>query len=365
MKKILPFILSAVMLTGALAGCGNNGEANSAPESETVRDGSAVTDAETTEKPENSSSVSAAATEAPKAAISPDDLIIKPADWQNIQWQPYSNQYFTLRIPAGWNVQWQGDANQLYWMATSPDNTVGFSNLDHAYAAKDPNMTQTLGFNISMTQGTVQEYFENVFADSTEYFTVQNSCVPDNKDVLQAARPYSPIRDYQSLYATFKDENVEGEGIYTAVVMDSKDVVIRGANYGAWEINCIFTQWAPQGRLVDWAPVLSNIAKSFNYTDYYIQEWRQIAQQATATPTSINDTDPVMEAFEERSKSDTIIQEKRSDMLTERERVQDTETGEIYRAYLGFLDDMGDQSRYVPINDNQYADGYTGWIDKD
>ena len=79
----------------------------------------------------------------------------------------------------------------------------------------------------------------------------------------------------------------------------------------------------------------------------------------------MNDNDPVMEAFEERSLSDTIIQEKRSDMIGEYERVYDVDTGNIYRAYNGFLDDIGDQNKYIPITDNQYAEGYVGWIDKD
>ena len=62
-----------------------------------------------------------------------------------------------------------------------------------------------------------------------------------------------------------------------------------------------------------------------------------------------------MEAFEERSKSDTIVQEKRSDMLGEYERVYDNDSGKIYRAYNGFLDDIGDQTRYTPISDDQYG----------
>ena len=146
--------------------------------------------------------------------------------------------------------------------------------------------------------------------------------------------------------------------------MDSKDVVFNGRNYGAWEVNCIFTQWAPKGEFVNWAPVLAQMAKSFAYTDYYLQQWKQIAQDATNVPSALNDPDPVMEAFEERSKSDTIIQEKRSDMLEEYERVYDNNTGEIYRAYSGFLDDMGDQKRYTPVTDSQYTEGYKGWIDK-
>ena len=292
------------------------------------------------------------------------EVNIRPAEWANVQWQPYSNEFFTLQIPAGWKVEYQGDANQLRWMATAPDKTVGLSNIDHAYAAKDASMQSALGFSMSMKEGTVKEFFENMFAGSCEYFNVQNSCVPANKEQIQAIRPNTPIHDYQSLYATFKDENVEGEGLYSAVVMDSKDVVVGGKNYGAWEVNCILTQWAPQGMFVDWAPVLAQIAKSFSYTDYYLQQWKQIAQDATSSPSTISDTDPVMEAFEERSKSDTIIQEKRSDMIGEYERVYDNESGNIYRAYNGFLDDAGDQKRYTPITDDQYTQGYVGWIDK-
>ncbi|MBQ6499379.1 MAG: hypothetical protein IJI48_05715, partial [Ruminococcus sp.] len=96
-----------------------------------------------------------------------------------------------------------------------------------------------------------------------------------------------------------------------------------------------------------------------------VQEWQGWLNTSVTPTSSTSDTDPVMQAFEERSKSDTVIQEKRSDMIGEYERVYDNETGNIYRAYNGFLDDIGDQNRYTPINDNQYADGYVGWIDKD
>jgi len=298
--------------------------------------------------------------------LEPDfsDLNIRSAAWENVEWEYYTSIYFTLTIPKGWEVQWQGDANQMQWMAVSPDKTVGISNMDHAYACKDARAQGFLGFLVSMTGGTVQEYFEATFQNSTDYFTVMNSCVPDNIDLISQIRPYDTIRDYQSLYAVFKDENVEGEGIYSAVVMDSQDVWFNGLNYGAWEVNCIITEWAPQGDLVNWAPVIAQIARSFNYTDTYIRQWQSIAQSALTPYNSVSDTDPVMEAFEERSKSDTIIQEKRSDMIGEYERVYDNDTGNIYRAYNGFLDDIGDQNRFTPITDSQYTEGYVGWIDK-
>ena len=362
MKRIIALCLSVLtsttMLTGCYSGILNRFLNSEEPYDEDITELGTFS-SEDIEEP--TFATLAPLTEPPTAA----QITVRPAKWAAIQWEPYANQYITLQIPSGWQVECQGDANRLYWRVTSPDGTVGLSNLDHNYAAKDASMKDTLGMAYSLSDGTVQEFFETVYADSTDYFTVQNSCVPDNKEQLQSIRPSTPIRDYQSLYATFKDSNVEGEGIYTAVIMDSPDVVVRGSNYGVWEINCIFTEWAPQGTLVNWSPVLAVIAKSFGYTDYYLQQWRQIANDATSSPSSsVNDPDPVMEAFEERSKSDTIIQEKRSDMLQEYERVYDNSTGEIYRAYNGFLDDMGDQNRYVPITDNQYTEGYKGWIDK-
>ena len=289
---------------------------------------------------------------------------VRNADWTNVEWEAYSNPYFTLTVPKGWKVEWAGNAQQLEWSVKTSNGQVGVYNLDHNYAAKDPAMRQALGMRFALQYGTVREYFEMAYADSTQSFVVQNAVVPDNKAQLQASRPYTAIRDYQSLYATFVQDGLVGEGIYTAVIMESKDVYVSGRNYGLWEINCTFTEWSPQGELVNWLPILSQIAQSFAYTDYYVQEWKSVLNSSTTSPEG-SVSDSVLDSFNERDRADTILQEKRSDMLGEYERVYDNETGEIYRAYLGFLDDLdAGQSRYTPITDDQYADGYAGYIEK-
>ena len=309
-------------------------------------------------------------TEEPEPDTSPalPEVRIRNAEWTDVEWEDWSGPYFTLRIPKGWKVEWNGGATQLAWRAVSPDGSVGVYNIDHYYAAKSAPMAPYLGMDYTLYYGTVQEYFETIYAPTTERFTVMNSCVPSNKDLLQSYRPDTAIRDYQTLYATYTEDGKEGEGIYSAVVMESPDVYDHyGNNYGLWEINCTFTQWAPLGQLVDWQSVMSAIFASFQYTDYYIAEWRSVLGSSSSPDSStINDNDPILEAFEERDRSDTIIQEKRSDMIGEYERVYDNENGNIYRAYNGFLDDIGtEQTRYVSITDDQYADGFVGWIDKD
>lgn len=306
-------------------------------------------------------------TEAPTESM--PEYAVKLADWADVQWTQYQCAYFTLTIPAGWQVEWNGNAEQLTWQAHAPDNTmIGLGNIDHVVAYKDARTAAILGAALVFPNGTVQEYFETLFANTTDYFTVQNACVPANKEQLQSLRSDKAIWDYESLYAIFSENGVEGEGVYSACIMEAPDLILTGGyNYAMWEINGTFMEYAPRGELVNWQPVYQTIAQSFTYTDYYWDEWRSRLGSSTSTTStnSINDSDPIVEAFEERSTADTILQEKRSDMIGEYERVYDNETGNIYRAYNGFLDDIGpDQTRYSAITDSQYADGYVGWIDK-
>ena len=55
-------------------------------------------------------------------------------------------------------------------------------------------MASTLGFSISLSEGTVQEYFETMYKDTTDYFTVQNSCVPNNKELIQSGRNHQRFK---------------------------------------------------------------------------------------------------------------------------------------------------------------------------
>lgn len=357
MRKIIALILLLILISVVISGCSGTGQDMNSDDTPSPLVVSSDNPAE--------DNVPDVTLNLPTEAPSAPEITVRQAEWTQVDWQPYSCAYFTLYIPAGWQVQWDGNAQKLWWTVTSPDGKIGIYNLDHDYAAKDPSMTQTLGFQKPMYNASVQGYFEMIYEDSADYFTVHNECVPEDYNIIQSSTN-KQLKDYKALYATFRNATVgEGEGVYSAVLFDHDDIFIRGANYANWEIDAILSQWAPVGQFVNWSPILAQIAASFTYTDYYIQEWQAWLNTSTTPSPLTSDTDPVMEAFEERSKSDTIIQEKRSDMLGEYERVYDHEAGGIYRAYSGFLDDVGDQDRYSQITDSQYADGYIGWIDKD
>lgn len=68
-------------------------------------------------------------------------------------------------------------------------------------------------------------------------------------------------------------------------------------------------------------------------------------------------------AWSDRQTSYDITSQKQSDATLGYERVYDTETNEIYKAYNGFSDDyLGE--RYQPITDDMYTQGYDGYIEK-
>lgn len=74
-------------------------------------------------------------------------------------------------------------------------------------------------------------------------------------------------------------------------------------------------------------------------------------------------SDGIMDSWEKRSASFDIMSQKRSDATLGYERVYDTETNEIYKAYNGFTDDY-DGKRYKSISDDMYTKGIDGYIEK-
>ena len=74
-------------------------------------------------------------------------------------------------------------------------------------------------------------------------------------------------------------------------------------------------------------------------------------------------SDMIMDSWEKRNNSYDIISQKRSDATLGYERVYDTETGDIYKAYNGFTDDYSGD-RYKAITDDMYTKPTSGYIEK-
>ena len=176
--------------------------------------------------------------------------------------------------------------------------------------------------------------------------------------------------------ATFTDSaGILGEGIFTAYVYDAgtyyvNENIMSGKKIDIYYLsvyNSIFIT-APKDEFVNWESVLSTVSGSLEFTDSFIngfyneqdaimknfQNVRSICNEITAG---------IMDSWEKRSASFDIMSQKQSDATLGYERVYNTETKEIYKAYNGFTDDY-DGTRYEPVTDDMYSKGISGYIEK-
>ena len=178
------------------------------------------------------------------------------------------------------------------------------------------------------------------------------------------------------LRATFKDANgKEGEGIFTAYVYDVGpyyvyENIISGKQIDIQYLNvydAIFIT-VPKDELIDWQDTLNSICSSLSFTDTFINGFNQQQdavmknfQQIRAIGNQISDG--IMDSWDKRNQSFDIMSQKQSDATLGYERVYDTETGEIYKAYNGFTDDY-DGKRYKSVTDDMYSKKTSGYIEK-
>ena len=178
------------------------------------------------------------------------------------------------------------------------------------------------------------------------------------------------------LRATFKDERgKEGEGIFTAYVYDAgsyyvSENIISGKQIDIYFLNVYDTIFitAPKDEFIDWQDTLNVICSSLSFTDAFINGFnnQQDAtmknfQQIRAIGNQISDG--IMDSWNKRNTSFDIMSQKQSDATLGYERVYDTETNEIYKAYNGFTDDY-DGERYKTITDDMYSKKTSGFIEK-
>ena len=110
---------------------------------------------------------------------------------------------------------------------------------------------------------------------------------------------------------------------------------------------------APQDSFVEVEQVLSDAIYSLNFTDSYVNEAqnyiKETAEGYMAANAALQATyDSYNAAWSARQTSYDIISQKNSDATLGYDRLYDPDTGEIYRAELGFYDDYD-------INRDQYS----------
>lgn len=293
-----------------------------------------------------------------------------------IGFQQYNNGLFSMQIPKGWVV---GVANTdfttytfMVYNPNNPDYKI-FFNMKSAGYLKTPQM-----------KAFYQRYYPNapfaklpvITPQSTEgFYRIYTKAFNPHQNIMPFKVPV--IKNFKSVQVLGKNmtggtivranyQNEQGkiiEGVFTATIKEfNMPPVVALTVY-----NTIFFT-APENELVNWIPILnyslSTIRFSNTFVNGFYKQQEQIVQNANAIATICNQTsDIITSGWNQRQKTYDILSQKKSDEIMGYERVRDTDTGEIYKAELGFMDKDW-HGKYEHISDDMYTLPTTGYIER-
>ena len=180
------------------------------------------------------------------------------------------------------------------------------------------------------------------------------------------------------LRANFNNDSGElMQGLFTATVMSAGKYYI---NTDMWKLNSpkvdvsplnvynIIFMSAPDTEFNNWQSVMDYCLSTITFSDKFVKGFNKeestLMKTIQANQQIYNQiSDMIMDSWNKRNNSYDIISQKQSDATLGYERVYDTETNEVYRAYNGFTD-VYQGERYKTITDDMYTAPISGYIEK-
>ena len=315
-------------------------------------------------------------------------LRIRPSEASRVAYVKYVDRsgYFSLALPRGWNVR-------VGLKATGKVDLISY-----AISVYDPNRPEReLFFCLNDAFGLksqdarnwyIRNYGKNnLFAkmpalgelSAAGYFAALSPYMGHRQFKLVQRLGRTPLGgDVVVGLSTHAKTGRMVQGLYHAVVSDMmKQPVQRNPfNAAAGLIDAgpavefsIIAETAPAEEFLEWQPVLDRILSSIVFSQAFHNQRRAAwAQLMGTTKYVMQNADSIrgmiMDSYRRRNATYDVLSQKRSDATLGYERVQDTETGEYYRAENGFTD-WYDGRRYRPATgDAAYlapVSGYINW----
>ena len=317
----------------------------------------------------------------------PDKNIkIVKSEVSKIELEDYSTNEFSIKKPKGWKVDTLGDYIHYTIKVYNPNNptyqfflnmkTEGYNKSEDAKRWQQKYYPNNSFAKTSVIVTKDTEGFYKIFNDLGTLNNTASFTFPILTDFTVSENLGKGVFGGDMLRATFKDANgKEGEGIFTAYVYDPgpyyvNENIMSGKKIDIQYLNVYDTIFitTPKDELIDWQDTLNTICSSFTFTDTFVNGFNREQdavmknfQQIRAIGNEISNG--IMDSWNKRNISFDIMSQKQSDATLGYERVYDTETNEIYKAYNGFTD-YYDGQRYKAITDDMYSKKTSGYIEK-
>ena len=321
-----------------------------------------------------------------KNVTNKDKVKIRKNEVSKIELEDYKTNEFSIKKPKGWKVDTIGDYIHYTIKVYDPNNdayqfffnmkTEGYNKSEDAKKWQQKYYPNNPFAKNSVIATKDTEGFYKIFNDLGTLNNTAAFTFPTLNDFTVSENLGKGSLGGDMLRATFKDANgKECEGIFTAYVYDVGSYyvyenIMSGKQIDIQYLNvydAIFIT-APKDEFIDWEETLNTICSSLSFTDTFINGFNNEQdtvmknfQQIRAIGNQISDG--IMDSWNKRNKSFDIMSQKQSDATLGYERVYDTETNEIYKAYNGFTDEY-DGERYKSITDDMYTQKTSGYIEK-
>ena len=324
--------------------------------------------------------------------VKKENVKIVQNETSKIEYDDFNNGLVSLKIPKGWKVD-VAPADYIHYSfkVYNPQNKdymflfslklEGFLKSEKArstyekyypdaifskLAAVDPQTTE--GFykvwNQNAKYSNETELKMEYFPYLNEFKVIQNiGKAPLGGDILRANFKNSKNELMQGLFTA----NVKSIGTYY-INTDIFNLFSEKVDVSPLNVYSTIMMVAPDAEFNNWQKILDYCLGTITFSDNFIKGFNN--QESTLVSTIqanqkvYNQTsDMIMDSWEKRNNSYDIISQKQSDATLGYERVYDTETGEIYKAYNGFTDDYSG-NRYKSITDDMYTSAVSGYIEK-
>ena len=309
-----------------------------------------------------------------------------------IEYETFDNDLISLKIPKGWKVEVPSvDYIHYTFKVYNPNNPdymmifmmklEGFNKSEAARNWQKKYYPNQVFAKLPAINPQTTESFYKVWNETAEFVNTNNV----KFEYLPKLNEFSVIDNLGTnviggdiLRATYKNSNNDLiQGLFTASVKDAGSYYVNSNIFNmfsekidVWTLNVynVILMTAPDSEFINWQSILDNCLSTLEFSDTFVNEFNKeesnILSTIQANQKVYNEiSDMIMDSWEKRNNSYDIISQKQSDATLGYERVYDTDTGEIYKAYNGFTDDY-DGTKYQPITDDMYTESISGTIEK-
>ena len=309
---------------------------------------------------------------------------IRKSETSTIEYEEFNNGKVKMQIPKGWKVlipnvvTYSGYSFRVY----NPENpdigymfslaVSGFLKSEKARKKYYSYYPSSIFGQLSPVDPKTTEAFYKVWAKNAKLANDTQL----KQDFYTVTTDWTMIENLGKtplggdiLRGTYK--NSKGEllqGLFTATVVDTGSYMLGGVDVAPLKSYHNVILYAPDADFNNWASILDHSVGTIEFTDEFMTGFKK-EQGAEVSAVKANAkiydemTDMIMDSWNKRNNSYDIISQKRSDATLGYERVYNTETNEVYRAYNGFTDSY-DGTKYKPVTDDMYTSTISGYIEK-